>query len=860
LKLLYLKRSKLMTGDDVMLRLDLRAAQRVIHSKASLASVAALFYLTGVLETESEQAASEELPATQQAPAPIPPEVAVVPAQADQPSTVPAQPAETKQPSVENTPSATNQNGELPLPLPTVSVQGSKPRPPKQEQAEQPAPSSPPAPPTHPVSSTSTRTAATTGTPAGTTGQGAPPSSGYQAPTSGLTRLPTPLLSTPQTVNVVTQQVIQEQVNATVKDALRNVAGVTFRAGEGGNQGDTPYIRGFSAQNDIFRDGVRDPGWYTRDAFPVQAVEVFKGPASVLFGRGSAGGVINLVSKTPFERNAVEGTITGTSAAGERATIDANGQAGENLWGRLVAMGQQYDIAGRDYIEQNRYGFSPSLMWKATESTKVTLAYIYQHDQNIPDYGIPFGQLLIPGVPRFPSPVNGSNWYGILSGPLPDTEKVDAHIATAKIEHNFNDQIKLINTTRYNYVDRLQRNVFPEPNNTVPVPPNLDVNWTPNRAQIFVTNTQLVNQTDLIAKFSTGPVEHTVASGFDLTRGSRDFLRNQFAGQAGTNFLFPDPWRYGGIPQPPTASQWTYGVAKDVGAYIADQAKITKYFELLGSVRYDQYWFGQDAPVADPAVRRIATLNVMESWRAAAVWHPTEKSSIYIMRGTSFNPSADNLTLSVTTVNGALSLAQTPPEQTTTSEVGAKADVLNGKLTLQTAFFNTTKANLRVTDPTTMLTFSAGTETAYGWEASAAGKLTDAWSIITSYTYVHARIINPVVPIQYNAEPMNTPTYAFSLWTTYDVTKKLQVGFGAFYNSSVRGDLQTAAPNIVANTALVPAWWRFDAMAAYKLTPKITLQFNVYNLADRYYFESAYTNWAVPAQRRTFALTLRGET
>ena len=157
-----------------------------------------------------------------------------------------------------------------------------------------------------------------------------------------------------------------------------------------------------------------------------------------------------------------------------------------------------------------------------------------------------------------------------------------------------------------------------------------------------------------------------------------------------------------------------------------------------------------------------------------------------------------------------------------------------------------------------MVTSNAGTVSARGWEASAAGKLTNEWSLIASYTYVRARITNPVVPIQHNAEPMNTPTHAFSLWTTYDVTKQLQVGGGAFYNSAVWGDLQTTGP--VANTALVPAWWRFDAMAAYKLTPKVTLQFNIYNLTDNYYYESAYTNWAVPAASRTFAITLRGHT
>ncbi|MCC6776993.1 MAG: TonB-dependent receptor [Hyphomicrobiales bacterium] len=700
-------------------------------------TAAALFYLSNPVDADAESA--EQPAAGEQTPAPAR-------------SETPEQKGEA--PASE---SAAPKNS---TPLPTVRVEGSRPQAPRRTQA-QPAARQAAQPTTTPPAS------------AGTESQGTA-TPGYTAANPSLTRLPTSILNTPQTVNVVTQQVIQEQVNSTVREALRNV---------------------------------------------------------------------------------VEGTVTGNTGPGARGTMDANGKVDDNLWARVVTMGQLYNIVDRDHIEQNRYGVSPSLMWKPTERTKVTLAYIYQHDFSIPDYGIPF---LPPaaGIPRSPAPVARSNWYGILSGPLPDTEKVDAHIATAKIEHEFSNQLKVSNITRYNYVDRLQRNVFPEPNATVPIPPNLNVNWTPNRAQVFVTNTQLANQTDVLAKFATGPVEHTVATGLDLTRESRDFLRNNFAGQAGTNFLDPDPWRYGGIPLPPTATQLTDGVAKDVGVYLADQAKITKYFELLGSIRYDQYRFAQEAPLTTPILRHLERVDKMTSWRVGAVWHPTEKSSIYVMRGTSFNPSADNLTLSVANITTALSLLATPPEQTTTTEVGAKAEVLGGKLLLQTAFFDTVKENYRVTNPTTLVTSSAGTVTARGWEASAAGKLTDAWSIITSYTYVHARITTPVVPIQLNAEPMNTPTYAFSLWSTYDVTKDLQVGAGAFYNSSVWSDLQTT--RLVANTALVPAWWRFDAMAAYKLSPKVTLQFNIYNLTDRYYFESAYTNWAVPAAGRTFALTVRG--
>ena len=183
-----------------------------------------------------------------------------------------------------------------------------------------------------------------------------------------------------------------EQNVSNVDDALRNVAGITFRAGEGGNQGDTPYIRGFSAQNDIFRDGVRDPGWYTRDTFAIDAVEVYKGPASVLFGRGSTGGAINLITKLPQDRNFVEGTITGNTGPGVRATVDANGKVNEQRLRRASSsMGQRYDIAGPRPCRGEPLG--RRAVDQGTSSTigpRNTLSYIYQHDNNIPDYGIPF--------------------------------------------------------------------------------------------------------------------------------------------------------------------------------------------------------------------------------------------------------------------------------------------------------------------------------------------------------------------------------------------------------------------------------------------------------------------------------------
>jgi catecholate siderophore receptor len=678
----------------------------------------------------------------------------------------------------------------------------------------------------------------------------------YQSTSSSLPRMPVPLLDTPQSVNVVPQQVIQDQNATNVKDALRNVAGITFRAGEGGNQGDTPYIRGFSAQSDVFRDGVRDPGWYTRDDFATDRVEVYKGPSSFLFGRGSTGGVVNLVTKAPEDRSFVESTITGNSGPGARVTLDANGRVNDNVSARIVTMGQLYDTPDRDHVQQNKWGIAPSLKMQLNDATKLTLSYIYQHDNNIPDYGVPFTNPA-DGLPRAPVPVARNTWYGILSGPNPDVDRVDASIATAKIEHEFDNQLKVTNTTRYTDVLHYQLNVFPEPNTNVPLLAALNSPWIPNRNSTAIHAKLLANQTDFAAHFSTWKLEHTATFGFDLQSETRDFLRQAWAGQVPTNFLNPDPYRSGGTALPPTANQLTTGKSQAFGAFAADQIKLNRYFDLLGGLRYDYFRFEQLAPLGAASVQDLASVNNVLSWRVGAVFHPIPDTSLYAMYGTSFNPSADNLTISVTTPATAISQFALPPEKNVTTEFGAKADVLNGRLSLAAAVYQIDKLNMRITDPATSTsTVLGGVLRSRGFEVSATGKLTDLWQVIASYSYIHARVISSTIPIQLGVEPTNTPTNSVSLWSTYDLTPDLQIGGGAFYVGQVYGDIPTASTSL-AQSSLVPAYWRFDAMAAYKLDAKSTIQLNVYNLTNAFYYESAYTNWAVPGAGRMVALTLK---
>jgi catecholate siderophore receptor len=220
------------------------------------------------------------------------------------------------------------------------------------------------------------------------------------------------------------------------------------------------------------------------------------------------------------------------------------------------------------------------------------------------------------------------------------------------------------------------------------------------------------------------------------------------------------------------------------------------------------------------------------------------------MHGTSFNPSADNMSVSVATPATAISQFNLGPEKNETTELGAKADVLGGKLNVAAAIFQTEKTNARVPDPTNAtVTVLDGVIRARGFEASAAGKITDAWQVIASYAYVDARNIKTSVAAQLDKRPIQTPEHAISLWTTYDITSDWQIGGGAFYTSEVWGD--------VTNTALAPAYWRFDAMLAYKIDKKTTLQFNIYNIFDKYYIANVYSNWGVPGPSRYASLTLK---
>ena len=346
----------------------------------------------------------------------------------------------------------------------------------------------------------------------------------YYTPESSLSRIPVPLKDVPQSITVIPQQLMQERAASSFQDALKSVPGISFQAGEGGVQGNNLTLRGYNARNDLFIDGVRDQGSYFRDIFNIESVEVLKGPSSQYFGRDSTGGAINQVSKVPQVTPGYGGTFSLGTGTYLRSTVDINQPVSPTTAFRVNFMAHKDDIVGRDVAEQERLGFAPSISFGLGTPTQLTLSYLVQGEDNIPDYGIPY----LPGNPGRPARVDRDNFYGF---DHEDYERTLLNLGTARLDHRFNEKFSLRNTLRFSHNDREHEVTAPRFNAATPG------FFNRNRPKRDLTETILSNQTDLTAKFDTLGLKHTLVSGVEFSRETLDRTNYAFTGvpQANAN-------------------------------------------------------------------------------------------------------------------------------------------------------------------------------------------------------------------------------------------------------------------------------------------------------------------------------------
>ena len=712
-----------------------------------------------------------------------------------------------------------------------------------------------------------------------------------------LSKFTEPLIETPQSISVVPQFVLQDQGVSTLRDTLRNVPGISLAAGEAGAQGDNLTIRGFTARNDIFLDGIRDFGSYYRDSFNYEQVEALEGPAGVQFGRGSTGGVINQETKVPEWQGFARVQAQFGTDMTRRITADLNKPIADVVGGTAVranVMAQEGGVAGRDYAEIRRFGIAPSVSVGLNTNTRATLSYVHLTENDTPDYGLPW---------FFNKPAQGPirhNYYGF---PDQNNLKTNDDILTLKADHEFSPNVNLHTIARAANYPRQAMITEPQICSNAPasVPvggfvgslPTSAVNtktpcaYTPasdpstivvNRNQIQVKSVEgdLWDQTEVTARFKTFGVKHALVAGVEGGQEISNPIRTSYT--LNNINTVPSATLIDPNTQQPFAgtgyiTSIVHTKSKSVGLYFVDTVKLGRLFDLSGGVRWDRFDTGynlyQPTPPAGGTVTApVAPINRIDeqpSYRAALVYKPSSHGSVYFDYGTSFNPAAESLSLSIGLANGSAA-----PEENQTYEVGAKWSFLNERLLMEGAWFRTEKDNARETDPTNSNNIvAAGNQLVKGVQFSVVGRLPEGMDIVAGYAYLDSAVIfSKFFPAAVGYPLANVPKQTFNLFVTHKLPWRLNAGLGGNYVASrtasstvpfipltYSGPISyidaTGKPAVhyqVLSTGMkqVPGYWVFNAMVRRPLTDRLELQANVYNVLNRYYIDLPHPSHLVP--------------
>ncbi|HAK32984.1 MAG TPA: TonB-dependent siderophore receptor [Acinetobacter radioresistens] len=677
-----------------------------------------------------------------------------------------------------------------------------------------------------------------------------------------------PLLDTPKSVSIISNQLIEDTKVTTLSDALRTVPGITLGAGEGGNpNGDRPFIRGYNSESSMYVDGVRNATSQNREMFAVEQVEVTKGSASAMGGAGTVGGSINLISKVAKKGDFLEGSVENGTDNYQRITLDGNKDFGNGIAARVAIMGHHNEKAGQsDGAEYKRAGIAPSITFGLDTDTRTTLSYYYLKSDDTPDSGVPYNYDIAKQT-TVGKPVNVKQgiYYGLLDR---DFQKQENQIGTIKVEHDINDNFTLTNTAVFN--KSKNDYLWTQPDDSKGNVVN-DKVW--RRINSRITDTEIfTDQLALTGKLNTGIIQHKLNMGAEYSdqKSDKGNYNTSYPGYPGTttggfnsDCAINDAWCTS-LTNPNSKDQWlgtaiankatTTTKTKVTSVYLLDNIELNpKWLVDLGA-RWDKFDTEQ---VTHATGQKIENDKDFFTYQAGITFKPVKNGSIYTSFATSANP------VGVDGGDGSESIGQAymdlKPEESRTFEIGTKWNILNDRLNLTAAIFRTEKQNTRIQLDASTYT-NGGESKVDGVELSATGKITDKWDITAGYSYLDSELTDPgpsctragvcTYPNPAKGKQLpNVPENSATLWTTYKVLPQLTLGAGAFYSDKVYGD--------AANTKYVPGYVRYDAMARYNVNKNVDLQLNLNNLSDKRYFTKAYaSHYATEAEGRNAVLSL----
>ncbi len=694
-----------------------------------------------------------------------------------------------------------------------------------------------------------------------------------------------PLVNTPQTIVVLKKELFQQQAATSLAETLRNTPGITMLMGENGNTatGDSIFMRGFDTQGSIFVDGIRDLGSISRDTFNTEQVEIAKGPAGVDNGRGAASGYVNLSSKLANQEDATTMGATVGSAQHKRVTVDTNQTlAIENAALRVNLLWQDSGVPGRDQVENNRLGFATSLGLGLGTATRTYLNLFHVKQDNVQDGGVP-----TVGLPGYynaifdaakssafanggplsavkPAPVDSSKFYGDAN----DNNDVTAQMFTVKIEHDLSADWTVRNTARFG--ESTQEMVLTAPFSGVfstgtEAKKDLVVIKDPAQWRLELLrqgvdreNRIITNQTNLTGHLQTGDVKHDLTTGVEFIYESQ--LNNTVATASGvarpqTNLYQPDSKVI--YPAVLKNGQLTDGETMTSAVYLHNTAHLSEQWQISTGLRAEHFNTDTRRVVAQGEVAKgqVQTIPVgtllpqsasasdnLLSYKVGALYKPASNGSIYLSYATSqLPPGSNNFALTTSGAIGA-DAPNVDPQKGTNLELGTKWNLLDNKIALTAAVFESVNDNEFVTEPDGTTVSAVGEKQVRGLELGLVGKILPEWELSLG-----AALLDPKISrgskggtrVDDGGTIAWSPKQTLTLWNSYQLTDSLTLAGGMRYvSTAVSSSVVLDAAKATRSVLEIPSYSVFDMMASYAVNPSVTVQLNINNLTDKVYISS----------------------
>lgn len=631
---------------------------------------------------------------------------------------------------------------------------------------------------------------------------------GYNPPNaSTATGTNTPLRDIPLSVQVVPQQVIEDRNVTELGAALETVGGVSSDGGRGTSvNGPNFLIRGFNIGSSVFRDRIPYFSLSPLSTNDIERIEVLKGPASVLFGQGDPGGIINLVSKQPLRDPFYSVAFTAGNFDTYRGDIDVSGPLNDDKTVRY-RLNISYENYGsfRNFVDGERFIVSPVLSWDLGPNTSLDFYGQYSYNRETLDEGIVAIGNRVANIPR----------DRFLGEPFGEFEQDQFNIGY-RLNHRFSENLSIRHALQYTQY---------EPKRYGPLLDSLNEDTGElSRFGYFAGGTykRLFTNAELLGQFNTGSVQHQLLFGTEYRRNVED-PRFQFSTAYPSINIFNPV--YTRVPFAISPEFFRDDTVDTIGIYIQDQIDLLPNLKVLAGVRYDFVdQFRTTRNLGEPR-EEFELQDSKFTPRFGVVYKPVEPVSLYASYTTSFRPSFG------ASRNDDGSTFE--PETGRQFEVGVKADLSN-RLSLTVAAFDIRRQNVETPDPNNpAFSLQTGEVASRGFELNLGGEITPGWNVTAAYTYLDTFVSEDNTDIVGN-RLANVPENQFSLWTSYEIQqgslRGLGFGLGLFYIDQRQGDLD--------NTFTLPSYFRTDAALFYR-RDNWRVQLNIENLFDIEYFSSA---------------------